>query len=155
MRYLLLIAVLLFSACSIKNYDKTQTKIIIIKSPQLKFADLGYIRNSAKSVELELFSAGVSIQKVRINYLICVDEGCMSRSSFNQKYLNKTYPSDILQNILLSKAIYDGKGMLKKQDGFLQKIKNNDVDITYKVGSKSTFFKDKKNKIILKIKDIK
>ena len=155
MRYLLLIITLFFSACSIKSYEQTQTKIIIIKSPQIKFADLGYIRNSDDSIELELFSAGTSIQKISINYLICVNEGCMSKSGFNEAYLNKTYPSDILQNILLSKSIYDGKNMIKAKDGFLQKIKNNDVDITYRVTSNTTFFKDKKNKIIFKIKDTK
>ncbi len=155
MRYLLLIIAIFFSACSVKNYEQTQTKIIIIKSPQIKFADLGYIRSSDKDIELELFSAGKSIQKIQINHLICVNEGCMSKGGFNEDYLNKTYPNDILQNILLSKRIYDGENFIKAQDGFLQKIKNKDVDITYRVTSKSMLFKDKKNKIIIKIKDTK
>ncbi|WP_324171397.1 hypothetical protein [Sulfurimonas sp.] len=156
MKYLLLVAVILFfSACSVKNYEKTQTKIIIIKSPQIKFADLGYIRSRDKAIELELFSAGKSIQKIEINHLICVNEGCMSKSGFNEDYLNKTYPSDILQNILLSNSIYDGENLIKAEDGFLQKIKNKNVDITYRVTSNVTFFKDKKNKIIFKIKDTK
>lgn len=155
MKYILLIIAIFFSACSVKNYEQTQTKIIIIKSPQIKFADLGYIRNSDKAIELELFSAGQSIQKIQINHLICVNEGCMSKSGFNEDYLNKTYPNDTLQNIILSRSIYDGKNLIKAQDGFLQKIKNKDVDITYRVTSKSMLFKDKKNKIIFKIKDTK
>ena len=71
MKYILIAFALLFTACSTKNYEITQTKIIIIKSPKLKFADLGYIRNSDQSIELELFTAGKAIEKITVNHLIC------------------------------------------------------------------------------------
>jgi hypothetical protein len=153
MKYLLIALVLLFSACSVKEYKQTQSKIIIIKSPKIKFADLGYIRNSEDSIELELFMAGKSIKKIAINHLVCVDEGCMSKSGFNKEYLNTSYPNDLIQNLLLSKPIYDGLGLEKTDDGFEQNIQNEDVDIKYKVDSKTTFFKDRKNKIIFKTKE--
>jgi len=155
MKYILLIFILLFSACSVKNYETTQTKVIIIKSPQIKFSDLGYIRNTGDSLEMELFMAGKSIQKITINHLICVNEGCLSKGGFNEDYLNKNYPSDLLQNILLAKPIYDGKNKQKIDDGYIQNIKSLHVDISYRVSSSVTFFKDKKNKIIIKIKDTK
>lgn len=142
-----------FSACGIKDYEQTKSKIIIIKSPKIKFADLGYIRNSEKSIELELFLAGKSIQKIGINHLICVDDGCMSKGGFNAEYLHKSYPNDLLQNILLGKPIYDSKNMQKIDDGFIQIIINKNVEITYKVNSKIIHFKDKKNSIMLKIKE--
>jgi hypothetical protein len=153
MRYFLLVLVLVFGGCSIKNYERTQTKIIIIKSPKLKFADIGYIRNSDKSIELELFVAGKAIEKITINHLICTDQGCMSKSGFNQDYLNGAYPDDILQNIILGRVIYGGKNMVKTKDGFTQQIKSRHVDITYIVTHHAVEFKDKKNKIILKFKD--
>ena len=78
MKLFLLIITLFLSACSIKNYEQTNAKIIIIKSPQLKFADLGFIRNSGDAVEIELFTAGKSVKKIELNHLICVDEGCMN-----------------------------------------------------------------------------
>ncbi len=155
MKYLLITLVLFFSACSVKDYKQTQSKIIIIKSPQIKFADLGYIRNSENSIELELFMAGKSIKKITINHLVCVDEGCMSKSGFNKDYLNSSYPNDTMQNLLLAKPIYGGKNLVKTDDGFEQMIKDENVDIKYKVDSKSTFFKDIKNKIIFKTKDTK
>ena len=154
MKYILLIFILIFSACSTKNYEITKTKIIIIKSPQIKFSDLGYLRNTEDSVELELFMAGKSIQKISINHLICVSEGCMTKSGFNEDYLNENYPDDILQNILLAKPIYDADDLEKTEDGFIQRISSLHVDIVYKVTQNQVFFKDKKNKIILKIKDI-
>ncbi len=154
MKYILLIITLLFSACSIKNYENTQSKLIIIKSPKIKFADLGYIRNSDKAVELELFVAGKVIEKISVNHLICVRDGCMSKSGFNKDYLNAAYPDEILQNILLGHEIYNAKNRVKTQDGFEQNIEDKNVNIIYKVSSNAIFFKDRKNKIIFKIKDV-
>ncbi len=155
MRYLFLIGVLFLSACSVKNYEHTSSKIIIIKSPKIKFADLGYIRNSDNSIELELFSAGNVIEKIVINHLICVSAGCMSKSGFNSDYLDNSYPKDLLQNILLGKEIYEGKNRVTTVNGFTQKIVSKDVDISYKVSLNQIFFKDRKNRIIFKIKDTK
>ena len=154
MKYILLIFIIFFTACSVKNYEITKSKLISIKSPKIKFSDLGFIRSSGNSVEMELFMTGKSIEKITINYLMCSNEGCMLKSSFNEVYLSKYYPDDILQNILLSKKIYNGKNIKHINDGFEQYIKNIDVDIKYKVDSKTIYFKDRKNKILIKIKDI-
>jgi len=155
MKYILLSFIFVFSACSVKNYENTQAKIIIIKSPKIKFADIGYLRSSDKAIELEMFFAGQAVEKISINHLICVSEGCLSKGGFNEDYLHHSYPDDILQNILLGRAIYDGKNRLKAEDGFEQKISTEDVNIKYRVNTKEIFFKDRKNKIIFKIKDTK
>lgn len=153
MKYLVLVFMLLLSGCSLKNYEQTQTKIITIKTKVFKFSDLGYIRNSDKHVELELFVMGKTAFKVSINHLVCTDEGCMSKSAFNEQYLNPSYPDTILQNILLGLEIYEGKNKEQTQDGFEQKIIDDGVDIIYRVSSKERYFKDKKNKILFKIKE--
>jgi hypothetical protein len=155
MKYIFLLFSLFFSACSFKNYTQTESKIIFIKSPQLKFADLGYIRSHDDAIELELFIAGKSLKKISIQYLVCVDEGCMTRHSFNKEYLNENYPDTLLQNILLGREIYDGENRVRSEDGFIQNIKHENIDIKYKVSSDTVFFKDRKNKILFKIKDIK
>lgn len=153
MKYLLLIFTLLFSACSVKNYEHTQTKIITIKSPKIKFSDAGYLRNSEKIMELELFMAGKCIEKITVNNLICTSSGCMSKSGFNKDYLNSAYPDDTMENMLLSHAIYGGKNLTKTDGGFEQHIKDELVDIVYIVDSHSVQFRDTKNNIIFKIKD--
>lgn len=79
----------------------------------------------------------------------------MTKSGFNKDYMNESYPSAILQNILLARPIYDGKNRVKTAEGFEQKIEDENVNITYRVSSNVTFFKDRKNKIIFKIKDTK
>ncbi|MBT5934739.1 hypothetical protein [Sulfurimonas sp.] len=154
MKYLLITFVLFFSACSIQKYEQNKPKIIIIKTPKIKFADVGYLQYSEDALSLELFMAGKSIKTITINYLVCVDEGCMSRSTFNAEYLSASYPDKLLQNILLGKTIYNEENIYKNSDGFEQNIENDYVSIKYKVSAKEIFFKDRKNSIIFKIKDI-
>lgn len=154
MKHLTLILLLLLTGCSTKNYEHTQSKIVIIKSPLIKFADQGYIRHTNNNVSLELFIAGRRIQRIDINHLICVDDGCMTKNGFNDDYLSSNYPDNILQNILLSRPIFDSINLIKIDDGFEQRIVNENVEILYRVTSKVTYFKDKKNKIIFKIKEL-
>ncbi len=155
MKYILITVLFFLSACSIKNYTHSSSKFLIIKTDKLKFSDLAYVKNSANSVRLELFVAGNNIQNIKINNLICLNEGCMLRSSFNCKYLSENYPDTILQNIVLGQVIYDKKNFKKIDHGFEQKIQNSNVDILYKVTENEIYFKDEKNKILFKIKDIK
>jgi len=154
MRFLFIGFILLFSACSIKNYEHSESKVISIKTPKLKFSDLGYLKRSDEAVRLELFVAGRNVQNITINHLICVDDGCMRKSSFNREVLHPSYPDDMLQNIILGREIYDAKNLVKKSDGFEQSVKTKEVEIRYRVTSKEIYFKDKKNHILFKIKDI-
>ena len=154
MKYLALLFLLVFTGCSVKNYEVTKTKLIIIKSSKIKFADIGYIRNTNKEIEVELFIAGNPIEKITINTFICVSAGCMSKSGFNEGYLHKSYPTEILQNILLGNVIYNAKNKVQTKDGFEQTIKTDEVNIKYRVDSKTIYFKDKTNNILFKIKDI-
>lgn len=79
----------------------------------------------------------------------------MSKSSFNEEYLNAAYPDDLLQNILLGYEIYDAKNRVNTLDGFEQNIEDENVNILYKISINTVYFKDTKNKILFKIKDIK
>ena len=155
MKYLSLIFFLLLAGCSIKNYEYSESKIVIIKTEKLKFSDLAYIRSSGEAVELELFVAGKSAFKIDINYLVCTSEGCMSKENFNIEFLNANYPDELLQHVILGKPIFDNTNSIKTSDGYEQNIKTEYVDIKYIISSGKIYFKDVKNKILIKIKDIK
>lgn len=150
----LLIFIFFLSSCSIKNYEHTESKIVTIKTKKFKFSDIGYIRNSGDAVELEMFIAGNSAFKISINRLICTADGCMSKSKFNQEYLSATYPDEILQNIFLGKSIYNKMNLTRNDNGFEQKIHTQEVTIDYQVDSTQIDFKDSKNNILIKIKEI-
>jgi len=154
MRFLLLALLILLSACSTKTYEHTKSKVITIKTPKLKFSDLGYIKNTDEDISVELFTAGKMVQNIKIYYLICVNEGCMSKTAFNEEYLNASYPKDILENIILGKHIYNRRNFIKTHDGFEQYIKNDDVNIKYRVTENEIYFKDRRNSIMFKIRDV-
>lgn len=145
--------ILFFSACSTKVYEKTESKVITIKTKQLRYSDLGYVRSGLDGVELELFTVGKSLFKVEIGNSVCTNEGCMSKKSFNKEFLNEHYPENMLQNVILGKAIYKAINLQKNKFGFSQKITTEAVDISYIVGDGEIYFKDKKNKILIKIRD--
>ena len=156
MKYFFVVLLVLLSACSVKQYTSSTTKLLTLKTPQIRFSDIAYIRhNQDNAIELELYVAGTMVNRFTINHLICVEnKGCMSKSSFNSSYLVSSYPSSLLQNVLLGKEIYDGLHVRKTDDGFIQKIQTKNVFIIYKVTSKTIYFKDKYNHILIKIKDI-
>ena len=79
----------------------------------------------------------------------------MSRAAFNEAYLNAAYPDELLQNVILGKPIYGAKGLQKNAEGFSQHLKSQSVDILYRVNVQEIYFKDKTNKILIKIKEIK
>jgi hypothetical protein len=149
------ILALFFTGCSTKHYQFSEPKIITLKTPKLKFADMGYIRHDETSVEVELFTAGVAIEKISIDSLVCVSSGCMSEEAFVKEYLYPDYPADTMRNIVLGKDIFAGRGKEEMCDGRLfQFIRNDEMDIIYRRGKGEIYFKDRLNSLIIKIEDL-
>lgn len=146
---------LLITGCSTKQYTVSEPKIITLKTPKLKFADTGYIRHDDTSVEVELFTAGVAVEKIVIDDQVCVSAGCMEEGKFVKEYLYPDYPSDTMRNVLLGKDIFSGKGKEEMCDGRLfQFIRNDEMDIIYRRGKGEIYFKDRLNSLIIKIEDL-
>ena len=85
---------------------------------------------------------------------ICVGSLCNTKHGFNQSYLVGSYPDDFIENILQKKPIFNGRGLTKTSKGFVQKIICEKYGIKYQVTNKSIYFKDKKNNILIKLKEI-
>lgn len=146
---------LLITGCSTKHYQLSEPKIITLKTPKLKFADTGYIRHDDTSVEVELFTAGVAVEKISIDEKVCVSAGCMSEEAFVKEYLYPDYPADTMRNVLLGKDIFGGRGKEEMCDGrLLQFIRNDEMDIIYRRGKGEIYFKDRLNSLIMKITDL-
>ena len=145
----------LFLGCAPKSYELTKSRLIVIKTPKLKFADLGYIRHNSDEVRADLFVAGNLVQSIEINTLVCVNEGCVTKSSFNEDYLNASYPDDLMLNVLLARPIFDKAFMKITDEGFIQELKSDEYNITYRVENGNIYFKDRRNKILIKISKTK
>lgn len=154
-KYFSLIFLLLFSACSVQPTTKS-SKMLTMKTKQFRFSDLAYISQTSDALEIDLYVVGKAFKKISIDIMVCVEgEGCMRKSTFNEQYLSSAYPDDLLKNIFLGKPIYEGKNMFKTDNGFMQDILEKDVDIAYGVNSEEIYFKDRRNKIVIKIREVK
>ena len=132
-----------------------ESVVVTIKSPKLKFNDIGYLLIEGERLKLQLYSVGKCVEEFEINHLVCTQAGCMSKSAFNQEYLSGAYEDDFLQNILLRKPLFGGKNLLRTKDGFQQHCVNDTYDITYRVAKEKLYFKDSKNRILIKIKTMR
>lgn len=143
---------LFFIGCSTKQYDKSEPRLITLKMGELRFSDMGFVRTTNEMIEIELFEAGNAVMSMSINHLICINnEGCMSKSTFNEKYLNSFYPEDLLQNIFLAKPIFEAIDITDCRGGFEQHIKTENFDIVYKTCDNQIYFKDRYNNILIKV----
>lgn len=141
--------------CSVKHYSISSPKVITIKSPKLKFSDTGYIRYEGDAVQVELFTAGVAVEKISIDDKVCVSAGCMSEEAFVKEYLSEHYPRDTMRRVLQGTPIFGGIGRDETCSGAVcQFIRNDDMDIMYRRKDNEILFKDRLNGLMIKINDI-
>jgi hypothetical protein len=154
--FFFLSCVLLFTGCSTHTFSISEPKVITFKTPKIKYSDMGYVRYDDDAVEVEMFTAGVSIEKITLDEKgVCVSIGCMSEAKFTQEYLNPHYPSDTLRRILQNVDIFSGLGKSEACNGVqYQYIRNDDIDIMYRRKNGEILFKDRLNGVMIKIEDV-
>ena len=134
----------------------SEPKLITLKTPKIKYSDMGYLRKNGTNVEIELFVAGTSIEKISINDDVCVGILCMDEKEFVKQYLYPNYPSDTMRNVLLGRDIFKGQGFSEMCNGTqYQYIQNDDMDIVYRRKPGEIYFKDRLNGLLIQIKDVK
>ncbi len=132
-----------------------ESAFIIIKTPTMKYADMGFIYKSDALVKIEIYSMGQPLIKFDINAMnVCMSTfECMEKKEFNAKMLHASYPETLLENIFKAQPIFNQEGLTKSADGFSQKIqKDNQYNITYSIVGKKRTFRDTINKIVIKVK---
>jgi len=145
----------LFVACTGKDAKKQESAFIVMKTKSIKFADMGFIYSSSTGVKVEVYAAGQPLLDLDINSQnICLSLlKCMDKEQFNEEVLSASYPSTLLENIFKSEAIFEEKNLEKVEGGFKQNISKEGVyDISYSVISGKRIFRDKINKILIKIR---
>jgi len=145
----------ILTGCAPKSYEKNESRLIVLKTPKIKYADLGYIRSNPNEVRADLFVVGSLVQSIEISTLVCVNEGCLSKSAFNEDYLHASYPDELILNVLLGRPIFEKASLEVKNKGFIQELKSPDYNIVYKVLDGDISFKDSKNRLKIKILKVK
>lgn len=136
--------------------QKEESAFIVLKTASIKYADMGFIKESSSKLQVEMYAAGQPLVSIEINGLnVCMSTfKCMEKKDFNKKVLSAYYPDELLENIFRAKAIFNGENLEKNMDGFTQKIQKKDLyDITYSVVSGERKFRDTINKILIKVRE--
>ena len=146
----------LFIACTGKDAKKQESALIVMKTKTIKFADMGFIYSNSLGVKIEIYAAGQPLLDLNINSQnICLSLlECMDKEQFNEEVLSAHYPATLLENIFKSEPIFDKINLEKIEGGFEQKItKEGLYDISYSVVSGNRVFRDKINKILIKVRE--
>jgi hypothetical protein len=142
---------------TIEEEKKSISYKVTMKTKKFAFSDTGFLVKYANSLHLNVLAMGKSVLDLKIKKDeddICVGSLCNTKHGFNQSFLVESYPDSFIENVLQRKPIFNGKHLTKTSTGFIQKIVCERYGIKYQVTDKSVYFKDKKNNILIKLKEI-
>lgn len=142
---------LLISNCSNNIYQIRNSYLITIKSPKLKYSDIGLIEKSQSSILVHIFSLGKEILRLEIGEYISINRSIpIPLSLFNSKYLSSKYPPALLKNIFSGNPIFQGKNIVHLQNSFIQEFDH----IKYRVSQSEIYFRDSKNRILIRLRRV-
>ncbi len=130
---------------------------VTMKTRKFAFSDTGFMNVYNNLINLQVFSMGKVVLDMTVSLNddeICVGSLCNTKHGFNQTFLTGLYPDTLVENILRSKPIMRGKNLKKMTKGFIQKIVTAKYSIKYKIWPGNIYFKDIKNRIIIKIRKL-
>ncbi len=140
----------------IKQEDSKSYKVTM-KTKKFAFSDTGFLVKTSDMLHLNVLAMGSPVLDLKVKKTddICVGSLCNTKHGFNQSFLVGDYPDDMIENVLASKPIFGGKNLKKTKNGFVQKIETKNYKIKYQISRDNIYFKDKQNKIIIKLKELK
>ena len=97
-----------FVGCSIKKPIKSQSATILLKTPNMKFYDKGFILKYNNMIDLNILNAGASVLHLEIyKDRVCSSTfKCLSSKEFNKQYLNQSYDDEFLYKLFSTKKVY-------------------------------------------------
>lgn len=131
---LTLIGIVLLAGCATRTPEIIPVSIpykILFLSPQLRYHDMGFVRYNNENVWLEVYTLGKPMYKITItDYHICMPE-CYPKSSVIAHIFGEYAPTNILENILLRRDIYNGENIIDTDGVLSQRIERKDSSIHY------------------------
>ena len=101
MKYLILVLVFVFTGCFNKEPILSSSATILIKTPQMKFYDKGFIYKYDDYTQVQIFSAGTAVLDMKIyEDRVCQSTfKCQDLKTFNKENLDKSYDEMFLKNL--------------------------------------------------------
>jgi hypothetical protein len=153
---LMVATVWLLGGCTGIQPQKEESAFIVMKTPTMKYADMGFIYNTPSTVKVEIYATGQPLVRLEINAMnICTSFfECLEKKKFNKKMLNEAYPPTLLENIFRGEPIFNKKGLTQTTEGFTQIIQKEGLyDISYSVVRGGRTFRDTINNILIKVRE--
>ncbi len=156
MSKIFLVLLILITGCAYKMpYKSSKPYYIVIKNSKIALADTGFIKKDDGRLNLQLFTAGTPVFDLHVKSDVCLDYICLKKENFNSEFFGNRHYDSFIDELFNLKPIYSKKNLKKIANGFEQKIKTDSYDITYRVEGENLYFKDRKNKILIKLKELK
>jgi len=133
----------------------SQSYVATMRTKKFSYSDAAFMQEENGVIDLQILSAGKPLVTLKISSDICVDHNCISKEEFNHDYLSSAYPPDLINNVLTKQPIMGGKNLRRITGGFMQKINTPEYSIRYKTTPGSIYFKDLKNKIVIKLRRLR
>lgn len=141
-------------SCTSNKPSVNKAFLLILKTEKFRFSDTAFIDYNSKKADIEGYFSGKVVLNLRFGSVVCVENVCMDKGEFNARYLHYTYYDNIFLDIVNKKRLEFEGSLEESKSGFVQMYKDDTKDITYKVKANEVFFRDKKNSIIIKIKEL-
>ncbi|WP_024954893.1 hypothetical protein [Sulfurospirillum arcachonense] len=155
-KYIFLVVAILFIGCTTTiPYTSSKAYYMVIKNPKIALADTGFVKKDDTRLNLQIFSASSPIFDLHVENQVCLNAICFAKEAFNYEFFNFRHYENFIEELFNLQPIYNQKNIQKNENGFEQRIKTNSYDITYKVENNNLYFKDKKNGILIKLKELK
>jgi hypothetical protein len=154
-RVLFLFLFLFFLAGCMDPATKEQKSLFMtFKTPSMGYADAGFLYRYQDFIKLQMYANGNPVVSLKISKEnICMSFfECMDKEAFNKQVLSSYYPRDILEDVIMQRALFDGEYMVKKRNGFTQNIvKDGYYNIKYEVLNGTSIFHDTINNITIRV----
>jgi len=155
-RLVYILVLFIFAGCSLKTpYTSSKAYQVVIKNSTLALNDTGFIKRDDKRFNLQLFSAGSLILDLVIKKDVCLDYVCLNKEEFNRKFFGFRHYENFINDLFEFKPLYNKRNLKEFQNGFSQNLVSKNYDIFYEMKEGQLYFKDRKNRVLIKLKELK
>ncbi|MBL0721084.1 MAG: hypothetical protein JJV88_00700, partial [Sulfurovum sp.] len=108
--YIIVVSMFVLIGCAQKTtISKQQSAMIVWKSPNFRYTDMGFISDNGKDLKIEIYQSGSAIMRLIVDSRhICMSRfKCLSKKSFNQIQLSEYYPDKLIENIFRGRYIFE------------------------------------------------
>ncbi|WP_456382476.1 hypothetical protein [Hydrogenimonas sp.] len=152
----LLLLLLLWGGCVSRVYEKPISALVVFRTPTFAYADQGFVYRGREGIKVQIYVSGKAAFELKVGgKRVCLGNACMRERAFYRKYLHTDYPEGTLAAIFSRAPIFGGEGLEEKAGRFVQRIEEaGRFDIIYAFDSRSAKFRDRLNRILIKMTEI-